>query len=356
MLKHRLNLTVMALWLGVVVQSPAQPAKADRDMFDQVRARAEKGNAEAQLELGNLYDNGTGVVRDRVKAAKWHRLAAEQGLARAQYQVGLDYANGEGVKEDKIAAYQWFLKAAKQGFAMAQLVTGQVLIAGEGTKANSVEGIRWFRQAADQGLVDAEYELGKCFFEGTGVAPDIVAGVTLTRRAAERGFAPAQNKLGECYKEGLGVGKDYIQAYKWMALAAAQDDEHANDIRVSLAGIEALLSKEQVAQAQALARDFKPTQNGISPTVGSTVKIPAAADPNTNSETAQTGSVEVNAEDSSCEIFADGAFVGNPPAKLKLAAGPHVVVVKKSGFKDYKREIQVSEGSQLTLRATLDKQ
>ena len=51
----------------------------------------------------------------------------------------------------------------------------------------------------------------------------------------------------------------------------------------------------------------------------------------------------------------DGAFVGNSPAKLKLSEGKHVVEVRKPGFKVYRRELQVSAGSELSLRAALDK-
>src|ERR1035438_613057 len=52
---------------------------------------------------------------------------------------------------------------------------------------------------------------------------------------------------------------------------------------------------------------------------------------------ASSGVVNVKAEDDSYEIFVDGAFVGNTPAKVKLAEGSHVVEVKKTGFKDYRK-------------------
>ena len=52
---------------------------------------ADKGNTEAQLELGNRYFEGRGVEQKYSTAAKWYRKAAEQGIARAQYQLGLMY-------------------------------------------------------------------------------------------------------------------------------------------------------------------------------------------------------------------------------------------------------------------------
>jgi hypothetical protein len=70
----------------------------------------------------------------------------------------------------------------------------------------------------------------------------------------------------------------------------------------------------------------------------------------------KTGLVSVNAEDGACEIFVDGSFVGNTPANVKLTEGEHVVEVKKPGFKDYRKQISISDGSELTLRAVLEKQ
>ena len=64
----------------------------------------------------------------------------------------------------------------------------------------------------------------------------------------------------------------------------------------------------------------------------------------------------MKADDETQEIFIDGAFVGNTPAKLKLAEGLHVIEVKKAGFKDYRKQVQVGEGSELTLHVSLDKQ
>ena len=41
---------------------------------------AEQGVADAQYNLGFMYDNGQGVRRNHKTAVKWYRLAAEQGM------------------------------------------------------------------------------------------------------------------------------------------------------------------------------------------------------------------------------------------------------------------------------------
>jgi hypothetical protein len=70
----------------------------------------------------------------------------------------------------------------------------------------------------------------------------------------------------------------------------------------------------------------------------------------------KSGLVNVTTGDASFEIYADGAFVGNSPAKLEISEGAHVIEVKKAGFKDYKREIKVLAGSELNLNAVLEKE
>jgi len=85
-----------------------------------LRARAEKGDADAQFNLGVKYYRGDGVPKDAVQAATWYRRAAEQGAASAQYNLGLMHTSGEGVPKDAVQAASWFRKAAEQGYALAQ--------------------------------------------------------------------------------------------------------------------------------------------------------------------------------------------------------------------------------------------
>ena len=76
------------------------------------RPVAEQGIAEAQLNLGGMYDKGQGVVQDYTEAVKWYRKSAEQGLAQAQLNLGLVYSKGDGVPFDDEIAVEWYRKAA----------------------------------------------------------------------------------------------------------------------------------------------------------------------------------------------------------------------------------------------------
>ncbi len=348
-------LAVWVCWLSAATASE-RPLQVERDNFSQVKAQAEKGDEQAQLKLASLYASGQGVSRDPGKAAKWHRKAAELGSVRGAYELALDYTRGFGVKADEVEAFRWFQRAAEQGMPEAEVDLGLCYGSGTGTSENAVEAARWFRRAADRGNAEAQYQLGRSYFEGRGVTKDIGEAIKWIKQAAERGNPSAENRLGVCYEKGEGVTRDVVQAHKWLNLAAAQDDARAADIRVTLAKVETLMTPEQISQAQKLAREFKPLDSAATAAPGAEAKetgSPETAIAPDNAEGAGFVNVKCDLEES--EVYADGGFVGNPPAKLKLTPGAHVIEVKKAGYKGYRRELTVTAGSDLTLRVLLEK-
>ena len=52
-------------------------------------------------------------------AVRWYRLAAEQGDADAQFNLGLMYDNGRGVLKDSVLAHMWSNIAGANGNASA---------------------------------------------------------------------------------------------------------------------------------------------------------------------------------------------------------------------------------------------
>ena len=83
--------------------------------FDETKALADQGMAEAQFILGVKYANGKGVPENDAEAVRWYRKAADQGKVQAQYNLGLMYAKGDGVPENNIRAYVWWSMAKTQG-------------------------------------------------------------------------------------------------------------------------------------------------------------------------------------------------------------------------------------------------
>lgn len=78
------------------------------------RAKAERGDAGAQCDLGFCYEVGRGVPVDRLQAAQWYRRAAEQGHGTAACNLGYCYEVGIGVAVDAQQAVEWYRRAAAQ--------------------------------------------------------------------------------------------------------------------------------------------------------------------------------------------------------------------------------------------------
>ena len=115
------------------------------------RPLTEAGDADAQFNLGLMYDEGWGVAQDSAEAARLYRWAAEQGHASAQYNLGLLYANGWGVAQDDAEAAKWWRLAAEQGDADAQNDLGHMYRNGDGVAQDQVQAHMWFNLAAAQG-------------------------------------------------------------------------------------------------------------------------------------------------------------------------------------------------------------
>jgi uncharacterized protein len=122
-------------------------------------------------------------------------------------------------------------------------------------KNDYATAFRLFRLLADQGDATAQSRLGQMYESGQSVPQDYAEAVTWYRRAADQGFKIAQWLLGTMYQTGYGVQQDYVQAHMWYNLSAAQGWGAAVEARTML---ERAMTPAQVAEAQKLAREWKP--------------------------------------------------------------------------------------------------
>ena len=201
--------------------APANPSgvtteKSAADKFQELKQKAEHGDATAQNTLGEYYSECIGVTNN-AEAAKWFRKSAEQGNAIAQYNLGSCYYYGAGVSQDYVEAVKWCRKAAEQGHSGSQVRLGDYYSESEGVTKNGTEAVKWYRKAAEQGDTTAQVRMG-----------------------------------GACLS-GEGVPQDFVEAYKWYNLAATQGEIGAGDIRDKLSQE---MTREQIAEAQRRASKF----------------------------------------------------------------------------------------------------
>ena len=116
--------------------------------------------------------------------------------------------------------------------------------------------LRLFRLAADQGDANGHFMLGVMYATGQGVPQNYAEAVKWYRLATDQGNADAQYNLGVMYATGQGVYQDYVSAYMWLSLSASQGEQGAIKGRDLIAR---RMTPAQIAEAQKLAREWKPT-------------------------------------------------------------------------------------------------
>jgi TPR repeat protein len=203
------------------------------------------------------YEDGTAAAErgDYDTAVRLIRPLADQGDSSAEAFLGLLSRNGTaaGRRGDYGTAMRIMRPLADHGDTSAQTFLGhlfRVTIPPDYAAAAS-----WFGKAAERGDAFAQEQLGYHYANGLGVTQDHAAAASWYRKAADQGRADAQASLGRMYVFGLGVPQDYVAAHMWFDLAAAKGNRDAPRERDEIA---AQMTPEQVAEAQKLARDWKP--------------------------------------------------------------------------------------------------
>ena len=181
------------------------------------------------MAIGSLEDVPTAYGRGDYATALLIRQFAEHGNAIAQYNLGVMHDKGQGVPQDDAEAMKWYRLAANQGHARAQHTIGKIYDEGRGVKQNFAEAIKWYRLAADQGDAEAQFNLGAMIAYGS-----------------------------------QGLAELSVSATMLFNLAAAQGQKAAVRARELIAKD---MTPAQIAEAQKLAREWKPTKQPMPETL-----------------------------------------------------------------------------------------
>lgn len=149
---------------------------------------ADKGNARAQLKLGNMYKSGGFVRQDLSKAQELIEKSANQNFVPAMVSLG-DMLKKQGNTK---AAFDWFNKAAIADNAAGQLALAQLYLESQ----DNGLAFSWMSKAAQKGSHDAQVALAKMYKDGTGVLKDEKMAAYWTQTAATKA-SPERNKNPE---------------------------------------------------------------------------------------------------------------------------------------------------------------
>lgn len=164
-------------------------------------------------------------------------------------------AGGDAYKKgDYETAAKEFLPLAEKNDHRAMYALGSMYAAGHGVPQDYSEALKWFSKAAKFGRPDAQYKIGLMYDEGKGVSQDDKKAINWYGKAAKQGYGNAQYRIGLMYANGRAVSQNNIKAYAWL------DNALHNEIKEAKSYLDKIvesLSPEQLAEAQAMANEFK---------------------------------------------------------------------------------------------------
>ena len=65
--------------------------------------------------------------------------------------------------------------------------------------------------------------------------------------------------------------------------------------------------------------------------------------------------VKISSDPGGADVLLDGSFVTSTPGVLRLQPGTYKIVVKKTGYADWERDLTVLPGAEITVNAALSR-
>jgi len=178
-----MKLLPSALTAATLLAMPYLPAAETPDLAA-LTARAEGGDAGAQVSLAVRYRDGKGVAKDDALALQWAHRAADAGYAEAMDFIGFAYLRGSVVKRNPEIAFGYFRAAAGES-AQAAFNLGQCYFGAQGTEQDIGKALEWWKRAAAKGHGRAASTAAMALYSGEGIAADAPEARRLAERAAE---------------------------------------------------------------------------------------------------------------------------------------------------------------------------
>jgi TPR repeat protein len=164
---------------------------------------ANKGDAAAQLDLGEMYQLGLGVTKDPKQAVAWYTKSAAQGNVLAELNLGSAYAAGAGVTRDDARALALWQKAADHGNPRAMHNVALMYSHGRGADTNGAKAIEYYDKAIAAGYSQSILNLAALYATGqAGVKKNEVAAYFILSLAPDNDLRSANVKATLASKMG----------------------------------------------------------------------------------------------------------------------------------------------------------
>lgn len=172
---------------------------------------------EVLYNLALIFDfAGQGVTADLAIALKYYQQAVALGNAQAQANLGYLFEAGKHVSKDMVKAHQFYQQAADQHNAQGMNNLATFYLEGNVVDQDHAKALALYQAAADMGNDFAINNMGKLYYYGWGVDKDLPLAFDYFQRAAALGFEDAIEWVGTMYHLGEGVAKDDLQAIEFL--------------------------------------------------------------------------------------------------------------------------------------------
>ena len=259
----RMRIALLCLCLLAVFSSPAFAAQATTaDAKEQTRSvtpealyagllvSAEKGDVQAMLALGSLYEQGIGTARNFTSALRVYEKAAFAGSADGYFRQGICYEIGMGAAADMSKAVANYKKAAEMGLPQAQHKMASLYFTGRGLPREEKQGFALLTQAAEAGDPQAANELAYVYLKGLfGQKENFVAAREWFGKSAAKGHMEAMKNLAVMLRDGIGGKADPEAALRWY-LIAQKGGLQAGDFQKTIDDVKSKLKPAQVKKAE----------------------------------------------------------------------------------------------------------
>ena len=193
----RMNTSIGLCMLGHCYYDPTYVDKNDVQALRYYKMSALKLDMDAMYAYGRMLLYGEGGTEDIQSAIHWLHGAADAGQTDAQLLLGQLYENGTKISMDLEEAEKWYARAADSHQPQNVMAYGRFLFYKRPEKGS--EAVKCLEPMARLGNIEAQYMLGMCYGKGIGVKKDKKMMRHWLERAAARGHEAAGKRLANLW-------------------------------------------------------------------------------------------------------------------------------------------------------------
>lgn len=211
MVMKMVTFLVLVLALSGTSLTPLAAQTVSDKRMDAWRSKANAGDVNAAIHLGDVYSHGRGVARNLDEAARYYCMAADQDSEMAVMKL-------KSLPSAYTATW-WKKRAAKGDVNALRNLAESYTQSGHGRQVDWESAVHYYGEAADDGDELSLETLRSLPYEHTCMWWE--------KKAFERDVEAAF-LAGESYEQGRGIEVDIPQAVRFYAMASELGNAVAN--------------------------------------------------------------------------------------------------------------------------------